>query len=160
MEGCSWCVLLRTSTLRQGCQSGNRTTTASRQAPRPPSTPHRCALRGGSSPHHTPKNVLRIARRRPSPTLVDHTTLHRPDRSVPAWRAMARYGRLWRATAWRRRRRKQWRCRRGHRNSFAGVYSDVGGGKSCRVKPHYRLQVAEQGFCVIYQHLSGFSAEG
>ena len=31
------------------------------------------------------------------------------------------------------------------------------GGDMAHLKPHYRLQIAEQGFTVVYQHLATFS---
>jgi hypothetical protein len=40
-----------------------------------------------------------------------------------------------------------------------GPWQGLSGGDIERLKPHYRLQLAEQGFCVIYQHLASFSAE-
>ena len=39
-----------------------------------------------------------------------------------------------------------------------GPWEGLQGGAIERLKPHYRLQIAEQGFTVVYQHLMIFSA--
>src|SRR5262249_43960503 len=39
-----------------------------------------------------------------------------------------------------------------------GPWQGLTGGEIEQLKPHYRLQLAEQGFAVIYQHLRDFSA--
>ena len=46
-----------------------------------------------------------------------------------------------------------------HRIRCLGPWQGLSGGAIGRLKAHYRLQVAEQGFCVVYQHLASFSAE-
>jgi len=38
-----------------------------------------------------------------------------------------------------------------------GPWQGLTGGEIEHLKPHYRLQLAEQGFAVIYQHLATFS---
>lgn len=38
-----------------------------------------------------------------------------------------------------------------------GPWQGLSGGAIERLKPHYRLQIAEQGFVVVYQHLATFS---
>jgi hypothetical protein len=46
-----------------------------------------------------------------------------------------------------------------HRIRCLGPWQGLSGGHLDRLKAHYRLQLAEQGFCVVYQHLASFSAE-
>ena len=40
-----------------------------------------------------------------------------------------------------------------------GPWQGPNGGDIAQLKPHYRLQLAEQGFVVIYQKLAAFTAE-
>ena len=40
-----------------------------------------------------------------------------------------------------------------------GPWQGLSEGDIDRLKLHYRLQLAEQGFCVVHQHLTKFSAE-
>jgi hypothetical protein len=46
-----------------------------------------------------------------------------------------------------------------HRIRCLGPWQGLYGGEINRLKAQYRLQVAEQGFCVVYEHLASFSAE-
>lgn len=39
-----------------------------------------------------------------------------------------------------------------------GPWQALSGGDMSSLKPHYRLQLAEQGFVVVYQQLATFSA--
>jgi len=39
-----------------------------------------------------------------------------------------------------------------------GPWQGLSGGDIDRLKPHYRLLIAEQGFVLVYQHLAAFSA--
>jgi hypothetical protein len=40
-----------------------------------------------------------------------------------------------------------------------GAWQGLTGGDISSLKLHYRLQLAEQGFAVVHQHLADFSAE-
>jgi hypothetical protein len=40
-----------------------------------------------------------------------------------------------------------------------GPWQGLSGGDINSLKPHYRLQLAEQGFVIVYQKLAAFSAE-
>jgi hypothetical protein len=40
-----------------------------------------------------------------------------------------------------------------------GPWQGTTGGECARLKPHYRLQIAEQGFTVVYRPVGAFSAE-
>ena len=46
-----------------------------------------------------------------------------------------------------------------HRIRQLGPWQGLSGGAIERLKPHYRMLVAEQGFAVIYQKLAAFTAE-
>ena len=40
-----------------------------------------------------------------------------------------------------------------------GPRQGLSGGDNAQLKPHYRLQLPEQGFVVVYQKLAAFTAE-
>ena len=40
-----------------------------------------------------------------------------------------------------------------------GPWQGLSGGEIAKLKPHYRLQLAEQGFVVVYQKFAAFCAE-
>ena len=46
-----------------------------------------------------------------------------------------------------------------HRIRQLGPWQGLSGGEVNSLKLHYRLQIDEQGFVIVYQHLATFSAE-